>query len=313
MSDPQAMPGLGTFTRWTLLAVIALGVFATRAPAITVVVPTDQPTVQAAVDAAGANGTVIINSNNTFDETVTVTQSVTIHGGVGFSPIIRGTSACENVTSCTLFFEPNSAAPQTLAVSDVRLWPKSGAQSTGAAVVRVLNRGSGDATLILTGFSIENPEGFGFQAVDVHRTSCATGLTHVSVHNGSISIEGADEAFAGEGGFEMFEGGELSVSDVNMEMSGLGRPAFDIAAMPGCGQIEFSLSDSDISVTSTTTSFTADIASLLLGVTATIERNVFVATSRGDGSVDGVSTGGGSGAAYSASITLDGNRFFGSG
>jgi hypothetical protein len=62
-----------------------------QAVAVTVVVPTDELTIQAAVDAAGADGTVIINSNATFDETVRVTQSPTIHGGVGFHLTIRAT------------------------------------------------------------------------------------------------------------------------------------------------------------------------------------------------------------------------------
>ncbi|MGH3055627.1 MAG: hypothetical protein ACRDL7_11685, partial [Gaiellaceae bacterium] len=114
--------GYAMSTRWfyRLTAGIVVECAAAGAFAITVVVPTDQPTVQAAVNAAGAGGTVIINSNATFDETVTVTQSLTIHGGVGFSPTIRGASLC-GPSTCTLFFAPNSAAAQMLAVSDVRL------------------------------------------------------------------------------------------------------------------------------------------------------------------------------------------------
>lgn len=296
-----------------MLAAIVLGLVPAGALAITVVVPTDQPTVQAAVNAAGAGGTVIINSNAVFNETVTVTQSLTIHGGVGFTPTIRGAGKCGVVPSCTLFFEPNSDAPQMLAVSGVRFLPKSSTPGSGPEVVRMLNLGSGDATLILSGCTIEDPEGFGFLAVDIRRLSCASGLNHVSVQNGSITISGADEAFAGEGGFDMPEGGTLNVSNVNLAMSGIAAQAFDIAGTPGCGQIIFGLSDSTIRVTSPTTSFSADLATLLLDVTATIERTTFQAISNGEGSVGGIFVGGGSGQTFSSSITLDANRFSGSG
>src|SRR5215813_6906513 len=102
--------GFAMCTRWLsrVLAGIAVSLIAARAAALTVIVPTDQPTIQGAVTAAGADGTVIINSDATFSETVTVTQSLTIHAGAGFTPTIRGTSACGVVPSCALFFEPNS-------------------------------------------------------------------------------------------------------------------------------------------------------------------------------------------------------------
>jgi hypothetical protein len=291
---------------------IAVGFPAAGALAITVIVPTDQPTIQAAVTAAGADGTVIINSNATFNETVTVTQSLTIHGGVGFTPTIRGTSAC-GATSCTLRFQPNSASPQMLAVSGLRLLPKSGTKAMSSQVVQILNQGAGDATVILTDCTIENPEGFGFLAVAIRRASCSSGLNHVSVHSSSIEVQGDNEAFAGEGGIEMDEGGSLEVSNLDLALSGISAAAFEIVGTPNCGGLTFELSDSTISVSSTTTPFSANLAFVFLEVTATIERTSFRAISNGEGSVGGISVGGGSGQTYTTSITLDANSFVGSG
>jgi hypothetical protein len=295
------------------LAALAFGIPATVFAAATVIVPTDQPTIQGAVNAAGAGGTVIINSNATFDETVTVTQSLTIHGGVGFTPTVRGASACGVQQGCALFFNPNSASPQMLAVTDLHLQPKAGTRGMSRVAVRILNQGSGEASVILSDCDIDSSDGFGFQAVEIRRSSCSAGLNHVSVQNGSIDIEGDDEAFAGEGGFDMPEGGSLTVSNERLTMSGIGAQMFDIAVAPDCGQVEFGLFDSQVSVTSTTSSFSADIASLLLGVTATIERNVFTTASIGEGSTGGIHSGGGTGSSFAAAVTLNANEFTGVG
>ena len=304
-------------TRWLsrVLAGIAVSLIAARAAALTVIVPTDQPTIQGAVTAAGADGTVIINSDATFSETVTVTQSLTIHAGAGFTPTIRGTSACGvGGPSCTLLFEPNSGSVQTLAVSGVRFLPKSGTLGMDTEVVHIFNLGAGDAYVILDACTIENPEGFGFRAVDIGRASCSAGLNHVTVQNGSINIAGANELFTGRGGFVMAEGGSLAVSNQHLTMSGIAANAFDITGTPNCGGIMFLLSDSDISVSLLPAGIEADVAHLLLNVTATIERNTFQAiSSNGEGFPAGILVGGGSGQTYSASVTLDANRFSGSG
>jgi hypothetical protein len=276
-------------------------------------VPTDQPTIQGAVDAAGAGGTVIINSNATFDETVTITQALTIHGGSGFTPTLRGASDCSGQPNCTLFLHPNSASPQMLAVSGLRLQPKVATRGMSRVAVRILNQGSGEASVILSDCDIDSSDGFGFKAVEIRRSSCSAGLNHVSVQNGSIDIEGDDEAFAGEGGFDMPEGGSLTVSNARLTMSGISAQMFDIAVTPDCGQVEFGLSDSQVSVTSTTSSFSADIAFLLLGVTATIERNVFTTASIGEGHTGGIHSGGGTGSSFAATVTLNANEFTGMG
>jgi hypothetical protein len=281
--------------------------------AATVVVPTDQPTIQGAVNAAGAGGTVIINSNATFDETVTVTQTLTIHGGVGFTPTLRGAGTCGGLASCTLFFHPNNESPQMLAVSDLRLQPKAGTRGMSRVVVRVLNQGSGDASLILSNCTIDSSDGLGFQAVEIRRASCTAGLNHVSVQNGRIDIDGDNEAFAGEGGFDMPEGGSLNISNERLILSGTSAQMFRIAVTPNCGEVDFGLFDSQVSVTSTTTPFSADIAFLLLGVNATIERNLFIATSIGDGFTGGIRGGGGNVAPYTAAVKLNANAFFGVG
>ena len=295
------------------LAALTFGIPATVFATATVIVPTDQPTIQGAVNAAGAGGTVIINSNATFDETVTVTQALTIHGGVGFSPTLRGAGTCGGLPSCTLFFHPNDESPQMLAVSDLRLQPKAGTRGMSRVVVRVLNQGSGDASLILSNCSIDSSDGLGFQAIEIRRASCSAGLNHVSVQNGRIDIDGDDEAFAGEGGFDMPEGGSLNVSNERLILSGTSAQMFRIAVTPNCGQVAFGLFDSQVSVTSTTTPFSADIAFLLLGVNATIERNLFIATSIGDGFTGGIRSGGGNVAPYTAAVTLNANTFVGVG
>jgi hypothetical protein len=279
--------------------------------ATTVVVPTDQPTIQGAVDAAGAGGTVIINSNATFNETVTVTQSLTIHGGVGFTPTIRATGTCGGVATCALFFEPNSSAFQMLVVTDVRLLPKSGG-GVAPGVVRILNRGAAEATMILSGFRIENPEGFGFSAVEIHRLSCSSGFNNVSIQSGAITIAGANENFAGRSGFVMDAGGSLTVADVNLVISGISADAFNIVGPPDCGQINFGLYDSHITV-SAPSNLSANLALVLLRVIATFERNLFQMISTGDGGIGGIFIGGGSGQEYESSVDFNANSIFGSG
>jgi len=300
------------FIKCLCLVTAGFALVMSRASAITtVIVPTDQPTIQGAVNAAGEGGTVIINSDATFDETVTVTHSLTIHGGVGFRPTIRASGMC-GTASCALFFNPNSAAPQMLAVSDLRLHPNSGL-SANTEVVRVLNRGTGEASMILSNFSIQNPETTsGFLAFNIRRFSCTSGLNTVSVQSGSINIVGSDENAAGRGGFVMNEGGSLFVSDVDVIMSRVSGDAFNIANTPDCGQIIFGLYDSDITVASPTTGV-ADLGKIIRGVTATLERNRFNMASIGEGGAGGFLIGGGTGQTYSASITLNRNRFFASG
>ena len=289
-----------------LLTGIAVAFAAAPALAGTVIVPTDQATVQAAVNAAGEGGTVVINSSGTFNETVTVTQSMTIHAGVGFTPTIRGTGTCGLVgTYCTLIFSPNSASAQMLAVSGVRLLP-GGARATGPEVVRILNMGSGDATAVFSGCTIENPQGFGFQAVNIRRASCSIGLNHVAFQNGSIAVTGQDEAFAGEGGFEMPEGGSLTMYNTELVLSGVAGSAFQLNAKPGCGDLDFSLSYSTVSVAAPA-GYDAYLALLVGGVTATIEHNAFqLSDAAGIGAF-------GNAQPYTASIALDANRFVGSG
>lgn len=299
-----------------LLAGIALYCAAPPAFAATVIVPTDQPTVQGAVNAAGPGGTVIINSNAIFNETVIVTRALTIHGGVGFTPTIRGTGMCgpTSIVSCTLLFTPNSDAAQMLAVSDVRFLPKSGARASGPGVIRIFNRGAGEASAIFTNCTIENPEGFGYLAVDIRRTSCSAGLNHVSFHGGSISISGVDESFAGAGAFEMAEGGSLEVSNFDLAMSGIDAHAFTLFGTPSaCGGITFTLNDSNIIVGPASPGFNTDIGVLLFDVTATLARNTFQMVSNSEASASGISAGGGTGQQFSGSITLDANHFFGSG
>ena len=122
---------------------------------------------------------MIINSNATFDETVTITQALTIHGGSGFTPTLRGASACGVQPNCTLFFHPNSASPQTLAVSGLRLQPKVATRGMSRGVVRILNEGAGEASVILADCDIDSSDGVGFQAVEIRRASCSAGLNHV--------------------------------------------------------------------------------------------------------------------------------------
>jgi hypothetical protein len=297
-----------------VMAGIAVAYAASQAVAATVVVPTDQPTIQAAVDAAGAGGMVIINSNATFDETVRVTQSLTIHGGVGFRPTIRATGTCGVIFTCALFFEPNSSAPQMLVVTDVRLLPKSSSAGSAPGVVRILNRGIAQASMILSNFTIENPEGFGFSAVDIHRLSCSSGFNNVSIQSGSINIAGSNENSSGLGGFQMDSGGSLTVSDVDLSMSGISGVAFDIVGTADCGRIDFGLYDSNIRV-SAPSDLSAGLARILLSFLATVERNSFQMISKGEGGIGGIFLGGGSagGQEYEASIDLNANTFFGSG
>lgn len=73
-----------------LIAGLLLGGLPPATLADTAVVPTDYPTVQAAIDAVqGTVGALVrIDSNDTFAESVVVTQSAVIEGGAGFSPAL---------------------------------------------------------------------------------------------------------------------------------------------------------------------------------------------------------------------------------
>lgn len=68
-------------------------------------------------------GTVIVLSNATFVETVTVTQSVVLEAGPGFSPALQGSGACGGIgRNCTLDLRPNVPGPQ-IAVRGLRILP----------------------------------------------------------------------------------------------------------------------------------------------------------------------------------------------
>jgi hypothetical protein len=235
-------------------------------------------------------------------------ESLTIHGGVGFHPTIRATDNC-SAASCAVFFEPNSVAAQMLVVTDVRFMAKSGLFAN-TEVVRVLNRGSGEASMILSNFVIEGPEGTGYLAFNIGRLSCTSGLNTVSVQSGSIIITGSDENSAGGGGFTMSQGGSLFVSDVDLSMNFISGEAFNIANTPDCGQIIFALSDSFVAVSSPTNGL-VDLGNIIRGVTATLGRNVFGMSSHGESA--GIFLGGGTEQMYNASNTPNSQSFVGAG
>ena len=109
--SPWCGPGARVAPRWrpdpprrggaAWLAALALA--AAPAGADTAVVPADHATIQAAVTAVqGTAGALVrIDSNATFTELVTATESVAIEAGAGFTPTLRGTlGSCVGAGGC---------------------------------------------------------------------------------------------------------------------------------------------------------------------------------------------------------------------
>ncbi|MBW1981620.1 MAG: right-handed parallel beta-helix repeat-containing protein [Deltaproteobacteria bacterium] len=147
-------------TRWNLarmlikgflLVVIALIIFCNldgRLYAATVVVPGDYATIQKAVNVVESDadpGVVIINSNGTFDESVYITESVTIMAGNGFTPTIEKTTGA--LPPIRIYANGNSDTTITLEGLNINAYGGSGPPDSDVSEDVIIANDSSSNTL----------------------------------------------------------------------------------------------------------------------------------------------------------------------
>lgn len=282
------------------LLFIVLSIFsATLTNAATAIIPTGYSTVQDAVNAV--QGTVdprvIINSNAIFAETVTITQSVIIEAGTGYTPVIRGTSPGK-----TIYFNPDSTSTQALSLRNLTVLPRTGiGPGSGDSIIRIYNAGTGATDILIEGLRLNDPENAGPDGIEIR----LGGPNNVMVQNTTITLGGGP----GYGVDAFFMGGlgTLTVSNVIINMSGGDGWGFDIRGSLESG-ISFTLEDSVFNLSAPLGPYHTEIGRLSDLVSATIQRNTFNLISNEQGSATGIVTGWGS-----QDVTLDSNRFNGSG
>jgi hypothetical protein len=121
-----------------------------NAHAAAVIVPTDHATIQAAVNTAQgtADPRVIIISSATFTESITITQTVSIESGTGYTPIIRGAS------SDVIYFNPNSSSTQTFTLRNLTILPQTSTVPCGGDyLISVQNAGTGATNVLFDGLT----------------------------------------------------------------------------------------------------------------------------------------------------------------
>jgi hypothetical protein len=280
----------------------------------TAVVPTDYPTVQQAVDAVqGTVGALVrIDSNATFSETVTATESVSIEAGIGFSPTIQGTATtCSGFGGgCTVSFNPIDTTAENFTLRGVRLLPRSGATpGSGDRVIQIFNQGDADATLVVDQIIIEDPSNSGADGFNIRKDFSATGVNHVTVTDSSITLGGSPGQSTDA--FLMAEGGSLTIDGITLVMTGGDAEGFDIRGNPE--SIIFSLTDSSFTLDAPAGSFTSEVGRLSSNIEATIARNVFRLNSNDQGFASGIGMGTGLTGTFSSTLGLDANYFLGTG
>ncbi len=285
--------------------VLAFAVFLLAVPsfATTVIVPTDQPTIQGAVLAAQGTpgGTVIVQSNATFVETVTVTQSVVLEAGAGFSPSLEGAGPCGGIGgNCTLDLRPNVPGPQ-IAVRGLRILP--GTNPTD--LVKIENQSADAATIELTGLTLLSSGNDPIRGVTIRSSGAANDVT---IHGGSITVGGTPKFPTT--GIDMTGAGDLKVDGlVILTLDGT-TAGFSIDGPPG--RSTFTMTGSQVTVTAPSASFGALVGRLTGDVDATLSHNLFRMLPTDIASTEGIHIGlsGPAGGAHIATtLLLDANRF----
>lgn len=294
------------------IVIAALGALAPLAAhGATAVVPTDHATIQDAVNAVqGTDAALVrIDSNSTFTETVTATQSVVIEAGLGFSPTIQGASTNCGTDSgaCAVGFLPTSnVTPMTFALRGVRLLPRDPG-NTNHRVLLVRNQGDVDATAIIEDVVIDDPAGAGPTGVELR--SSAVGLVHATVRRTAVTLGG--EEGVSTSGFALVDGGSLTVEHLTLVMSGASSTAFGVGNATAASV--FSLADSDVTVNAPAGPFSADVGSFVGNTEATIVRSRFQLNSTEQGSAGGFSTGSSPDLPRTLVVHADANTFVGTG
>jgi hypothetical protein len=285
--------------------VLAFGVFVLAAPswATTVIVPTDQPTIQGAVLAAQGTpgGTVIVQSNATFVETVTVTQSVVLEAGTGFSPTLQGSGACGGIGgNCTLDLRPNVPGPN-ISVRGLRILP--GANPT--VLLKIENQSADTATIELSGLTLLSAGSDPIRGVTIRSSGAANDVT---IHGGSITVGGTP--MFPTAGIDMTGAGDLKVDGLVILTNDGSSAGFSIAGPPG--RSTFVLTGSQVTVVAPSASALAIVGSLTGDVDATLSHNLFRMLPTDTAAAQGIELGSGGaagGVPVVTTLALDANRF----
>jgi len=299
-----------TFKGFCLAFVLLSILSAKTGHAATAIVPTGYPTVQQAVNAVQGTVTplVIINSNATFTETVTITQSVTIEAGSGYTPTIQGTGACYS-SGCAIYFNPNSASDQSLTLRNLILLPRTGiGPGSGDGIIDIQNAGTGATNILFDGLTLNDPGNGGPDGINIRSGygGPGGGPNNVTIQQNTSITLGGGPGYSATAIF-MGETGTLSVSNVTINLSLGDGEGFDIRGSQGSG-ITFTLDDSTFNMSAPLGPYSSEIGRVSDTVTATFRGNTFNLTSNAQGSSSGIIAGWGS-----QNVTMDANWFNGIG
>ena len=195
------------------------------APAATETIPGIYPSIQAAVTAVQGtpDATVIINSDATFEESLTITQSVIIEAGPGYDPIIRGAVA----DTRTVYFNPNSATVQSFTLRGVTLLPEDSTAAGNNTILGILNEGTAVTDVLIDGVTINDPDNLGPTGISIRSSIGPSGAfaNNVEIVNSAITLGGVPSM--GVSAIVMLELGSLTVSGADINMSLASSDAFD--------------------------------------------------------------------------------------
>jgi len=253
------------------LVPLAIGtLFSQVGLAATAIVPTDYATIQAAVTAVQgtAGALVTVNSNATFTENITATQSVEIAAGVGLSPLIRPAAGS------AISLEPNAATDQTFTLTGLRV------QGCGGGVSSIINLSNkntaGNVYLNLAGVDITNA-GCGSSSTGLRSARAlgpGTSTNYVTMTNSTIDI-----VTPAGGGFaiEMVDlPGRLTLTDSTLDITNGTGLAINGSgpAGPAGTHIELNVANTDFTV-NTTVGTSANAMRLQNNVTSDIRGSRF--------------------------------------
>ena len=245
--------------------------------ALSVTVPGDYATIQSAISAVqGTPGAqVTINSNATFVENITATQSVAIQAGPGFAPTLQPASGV------AVSLQPNTTSQQDFLLQDVRIL---GGGTNSTAIVSLWASNSGNVTLTLTRVGISNPRGeSGAYGVNVRSNTGATGAKTLIITDSSIAIDTAVNM--GASGIFFGEGGTLDLLRNAFATTGAAT-AIDVR---GSSATTLTLQDSTFSITSPNGPYSASTIGLSDDTTSAIIGNAFRFNGTAAGSSSGIS------------------------
>ncbi|MEM7048532.1 MAG: right-handed parallel beta-helix repeat-containing protein [Acidobacteriota bacterium] len=280
---------------------LAASLVAAGALADTVTVPTDHATIQAAIDdVQGTAGALVwIDSDDTFNEDLTIVDSVAIRAAAGRQPTIRG------VGDNTVDVELAGTGGESFELTGLRLLPFPGANSS-VDVVNVIKDGDQPITVFLDRLTVEDPESSGAGAVNLRSAFAATGALNATIVDSAITLGGTPGQ--GTSAITMLEEGSLTVERCSFDISESSGEAWDIRGSRGAG-IVFELFDSTVDISSPAGPFSSQVGIFLNDVSATLERNVFTLIDEAEGSADGIRTSPGSPGPGNITIQMRANTF----